>query len=82
MISLSDDIKAVRCAVCKRRVEHAEASIDYNTDRAFFEFHCHGAVERVWLDQEEIEDNRITLGEAFAQKLLPPPVLALEAGDG
>lgn len=80
MTSMTEILGEIRCAVCGRRVDSVERELDTAFDRMHITVRCHGAIERSWLDAFEVMDGRVQLGEAFARKALPAPVLELESG--
>lgn len=56
-----------RCAKCGHQVERFELEHDDAAERVMFTAYCHGEVERVTLDREELVVGQdLAYGDAFA----------------
>lgn len=72
-----------RCARCKRPVDLVREWQDDNRDIFWFEFRCHGEIERVSLSHEDVMYLSIEIGDCFVdtKAALPAaPRLLLKGG--
>lgn len=75
-LALKQVIARPMCGRCRRPVDRVEEYHDKFLDRVVFRAFCHGAVERVDLDENDLRASKgfgnLTMGVAFAQtKALP-----------
>jgi hypothetical protein len=70
--NLLDQVKPI-CAVCKREVDELIAVRETTTCTTTYIARCHGAEERVELDDQLVwsADHRLSFGLAFDHEALP-----------